>query len=349
MILTEVIKVLAVTITSFFIAVAMTPFVIQFLNKFGVKKQIRDAASAPVMSALHSKKSGTPTMGGVIIWGAVLITAIIMFIASHILGGIYEHLNFINRAETYLPLAAMIIAAVIGLADDVLGVLRIGPKGGGLAMRHKLILYAFIGAVGAWWFYSPQYLDWQILHIPFIGAVDIGIWYIPVFIFIITASAFSANETDGLDGLLGGVSISAFGALGVIAFVLGRYNLAAMTGAIIGALIAFLWHNVHPAKFFMGDTGSMALGITMGVIAMLTNTALLLPFFAFIMVVESASVIIQLTHKKLLKKKLFLSSPIHHHFEAKGMPESQITMRFWIVSGVAAAAGLIIFLLDRII
>ncbi len=349
MILTEVIKVLAVTITAFFIAVAITPFVIKLLNKFGVKKQIRDASSAPIMSALHSKKSGTPTMGGVIIWSAVLATAVIMFIASHILGGIYEHLNFINRAETYLPLAAMIIAAVIGLADDVLGVLRIGPKGGGLAMRHKLIIYAFIGAVGAWWFYSPQYLDWQILHIPFVGAVDIGVWYIPVFIFIIIASAFSANETDGLDGLLGGVSISAFAALGVIAFVLGRYNLAAMTGAIIGALIAFLWHNVHPAKFFMGDTGSMALGITMGVIAMLTNTALLLPFFAFIMVVESASVIIQLTHKKLLKKKLFLSSPIHHHFEARGMPESQITMRFWIVSGVAAAAGLIIFLLDRII
>jgi len=347
--LTEVIKILAATITAFFIAIVITPAIVKLLNKFGVRKQIRDASSAPVMSALHSKKSGTPTAGGVIIWGAVFITTLVMFIASHVLGGIYEHLNFINRAETYLPLAAMMIAAIIGLADDALGVLRIGPKGGGLTVRHKLILYALIGAVGAWWFYSPQYLDWQVLNIPFIGIINIGIWYIPFFIFIIIASAFSSNETDGLDGLLGGVSISVFAALGVVAFVLGRYNLAAMTGAIIGALIAFLWHNIHPAKFFMGDTGSMSLGITMGVIALLTNTALLLPLFALVMVIESASVIIQITHKKILKRKLFLSSPIHHHFEAKGMPESQITMRFWIVSGIASAAGLIIFLLDRII
>lgn len=349
MILTQAIKVLAVTITAFSIAIALTPLVLKFLKKFGIKKQIRDAASAPVMSALHAKKEGTPTMGGVIIWGTVLVTAIVMFAAGKFLGGIYENLNFISRPETYLPLFAMVIAALLGLADDMLGVLRIGPKGGGLAVKHKLILYALIGALGAWWFYSPQNLDWHVLNIPFIGAVDIGLWYIPIFIFIITASAFSANETDGLDGLLGGVSIFAFGALGIIAFVLGRYDLAAMTGALIGAMIAFLWNNVYPTKFFMGDTGSMAIGITMGVIALLTNTVFLLPLFAAVMVIESVSVIVQMLHKKIFKKKLFLSTPIHHHFEAKGMPESQITMRFWIISGVAAGAGLIIFFLDRII
>jgi phospho-N-acetylmuramoyl-pentapeptide-transferase len=166
---------------------------------------------------------------------------------------------------------------------------------------------------------------------------------------VIIASAFSANETDGLDGLLGGVSIFAFGALGVISFVLGRYDLTAMIGAMIGAMIAFLWHNVYPTKFFMGDTGSMAIGITMGVVAMLTNTALLLPMFAIVMVIESLSVIIQMTSKKFFKRKIFLSTPIHHHFEAKGMPESQITMRFWIISGVTAGLGLILFFLDRII
>ncbi len=349
MILTQAIKLLAVAITAFFIAIAITPLVIRLLRKFGVKKQIRDAASAPVMSALHAKKEGTPTMGGVIIWGSVLLTTLIMLVASRIFGGIYENLNFLSRAETYLPLTAMMIAAIVGLVDDILGVLRIGPKGGGLAVKHKLIMYALIGALGAWWFYSPQNLDWHVLSIPFLGTVDIGWWYIPIFIFIITASAFSANETDGLDGLLAGVSIFAFGALGVIAFVLGRYDLAAMTGAIIGAMIAFLWNNVYPTKFFMGDTGSMAIGITMGVISLLTNTVFLLPLFALVMVVESFSVIIQLIHKKVLKKKLFLSTPIHHHFEAKGMPESQITMRFWIISGVASVAGLIIFFLDRII
>lgn len=349
MILTQLIKIFAVTITTFFIAVLITPFILQLLKKFGVKKQIRDSASAPIMSALHSKKAGTPTMGGVIIWGSVLITAILMFMVSYIFGGVYEHLNFISRAETFLPLTAMMIAAIIGLIDDVLGVFRIGVKGGGLAVKHKLILYAIIGALGAWWFYAPYKLDWQEIIVPFIGTIDIGFWYIPTFIFIIIASAFSANETDGLDGLLGGVSLFAFGALAVIAVVLQRYDLAAFAGAMVGGTTAFLWHNIHPAKFFMGDTGSMAIGITMGVIALLTNTIILLPFFAFIMVIESMSVIIQMIYKKFLKRKIFLSTPIHHHFEAKGMPESQITMRFWIISGISAGAGLIIFFLDRII
>jgi len=349
MISTQAIKILVVTLISFFTAITLTPLVLKFLRRFGIKKQIRDSASAPIMSALHSKKEGTPTMGGVIIWGTVLITALITFLASSIFGGRFEHLDFIDRAETYLPLAAMVIAALIGLMDDILGVMRIGPKGGGLAVKHKLLVYALIGGLGAWWFYSPQNLDWHILNIPFIGSIDIGLWYIPIFIFVIIASAFSANETDGLDGLLGGVSIFAFGALGVISFVLGRYDLTAMIGAMIGAMIAFLWHNVYPTKFFMGDTGSMAIGITMGVVAMLTNTALLLPMFAIVMVIESLSVIIQMTSKKFFKRKIFLSTPIHHHFEAKGMPESQITMRFWIISGVTAGLGLILFFLDRII
>jgi phospho-N-acetylmuramoyl-pentapeptide-transferase len=177
--------------------------------------------------------------------------------------------------------------------------------------------------------------------------VDIGWWYIPIFIFIIFASAFSANETDGLDGLLGGVSLFAFIALTTVAFVLHRYELAAFGGAVIGALLAFLWNNIYPAKFIMGDTGSMALGVTIGVIAMLTNTTLILPFFAVILVIESLSVIVQLISKKFRKKKIFRSTPIHHHFEALGWPESQVTMRAWIISAIFCALGLIVFFLSR--
>ncbi|MDD5099023.1 MAG: phospho-N-acetylmuramoyl-pentapeptide-transferase [Candidatus Colwellbacteria bacterium] len=343
------IKILTVSILSFLIAIGLTPIVMKLLKRFGIKKQIRDSESAPIMSALHAKKSGIPTMGGIIIWGAVIIIAVVMAILASLFDGNFEKLSFISRPETYLPLAAMIIAAVIGLADDILGVLRIGPKGGGLPVKHKLIVYAILAALGAWWFYAPQNLDWHILHIPFFGNVDIGIWYVPIFMFVIIASAFSANETDGLDGLLGGASVFAFGALGTIAIVLGRYDLAAMCGTIVGALLAFLWNNVYPAKFIMGDTGSMALGITMGVIAMLTNTTLLLPLFAGVMVLESLSVIVQKISKKFRKgKKVFLSTPIHHHFEAIGMPESQITMRFWILSWISAGLGVIIFFLDRI-
>lgn len=344
------IKILSVSILSFLLAIALTPIIMGLLKRFGIKKQIRTSESAPIFSTLHAKKEGTPTMGGVIIWGSVLLIALLMAFISNVFGGIFEDLNFISRPETYLPLAAMVIAAVIGLADDILGVLRVGPKGGGLSIKHRLVVYTFLAAFGAWWFYAPGNLDWHILHIPFLGNIDIGAWYIPIFMFVIIASAFSANETDGLDGLLGGVSIFAFGALGTISIVLGRYDLAAMCGAVVGALLAFLWNNVHPAKFFMGDTGSMAIGITMGVIAMLTNTTLLLPFFAAVMVIESLSVIVQKISKKFRKgEKIFLSTPIHHHFEAIGMPESQITMRFWILSWIFAGLGIIIFFLDRLV
>ena len=138
----------------------------------------------------------------------------------------------------------------------------------------------------------------------------------------------------------------AFSALTVIAFALGRYHLATFNGIVVGALLAFLWFNIYPARFFMGDTGSMALGITLGVTAMLTNTALLLPFFAIIPVIESLSVIIQLTSKKLRKgKKVFLSTPIHHHFEAIGWPAYKVVMRFWVVGIVLAIVGVVVKLL----
>lgn len=220
-----------------------------------------------------------------------------------------------------------------------------GANGGGLKIRYKLILYAVVAILGAWWFYFK--LEWTVLAVPFFGNFEIGWWYIPLFIFIIVASAFSANETDGLDGLLGGVLLFAFAALTTVAFVLGRYDLAAFGGMVIGSLLAFLWFNIYPARFFMGDTGSMSLGITLGVVSMLTNTTLLLPLFAIILVLESLSVIIQLACKKLFHKKVFLSTPIHHHFEGLGWPESQVTMRFWIISAISSAFGLVLFFLSR--
>lgn len=327
-------------------AIILTPFCRRLLDKFNFKKQIRSSDEAPVFSGLHRKKLGTPTGGGIIIWLTVLGLAIVFWFLDQLFDGSFGYFNFINRRETYLPLAAFFIAAILGLIDDWFGVMGVGgSQSGGLKVRHKLILYAVVALLGAWWFYFK--LDWNILWIPLVGNVPVGFWYIPIFIFIITASAFSANETDGLDGLLGGVSLFAFLALTVVAFTLGRYDLAAMGGVIVGSLLAFLWFNIYPAKFFMGDTGSMSLGITLGVIAMLTNTALLLPFFGIILVLESLSVIFQILSKKIRGKKIFLSTPLHHHFEALGWPESQVTMRFWIISAIASSLGLVIFFLAR--
>lgn len=330
---------------SFVVAMVITPLIIRLIDKYGIKKQIKSEQDAPVFAGLHKGKAGTPNMGGIIIWGTVMLLAAILFILSGIFDGFFSYLNFVDRAQTYLPLIAMLIAALVGLLDDVLNARRIGPKGGGLSMSHRLIGYTAVALIGALWFYFK--LDWNVLAIPFIGTITIGWWYIPLFVFVIVASAFSANETDGLDGLAGGVMLFAYVALTIVAFVLGRFDLATLGGVVIGALLAFLWFNIYPARFFMGDSGSMSLGITIGVIAMLTNTTLLLPLFVPMFVIESGSVIIQLLSKKFRGKKIFLSTPIHHHFEALGWHESRVTMRFWIVSIIIVTLGLVIFFLNR--
>lgn len=341
-----VFKVTFLTIAAFLFAWAITPFVLSLLKKFKLAKQIRDAKSAPIFSRLHKQKEGTPTMGGILVWATVfLFAAVGSYLASVFPLSFFENLNFLSRSQVLLPLGALVASAIVGAVDDVFNVKRIGPFGGGLHMGHRFILYTAIAIVGAWWFYVK--LGWDVLHVPFFGDFTIGWWYIPFFIFVIVGTAFSVNEIDGLDGLAGGVLLSAFAAYGAIAFIQGKYDLATFCGVIIGALLAFLWFNIYPAKFFMGDTGSMSLGITLGIVALLTNSALLLPIIGLLLVIETGSVIVQVVSKKTTGKKVFLSSPLHHHLEAVGWKEPTIVMRFWVISGVMAVVGVIITLIER--
>jgi phospho-N-acetylmuramoyl-pentapeptide-transferase len=246
-----------------------------------------------------------------------------------------------------LPLAGFLLAALIGAGDDIIGIFKIKGKKG-LSVRERLLLYAGIGFLAAWWFAVK--LNWDVLHVPFIGNLSIGVWGYAAFVFLVViAVSHSTNITNGLDGLAEGVSLVTLACLLTVAFAYGRYDLAALTASIIGALVAFLWFNIYPARFFMGDTGSMSLGVVIALIALLTNTALFLPFFSFILVVESLSVILQTFSKKVFKKKIFISTPIHHHFEARGWLEPQITMRFWIVSGLVSALGLVFFFVDTLL
>lgn len=337
-----IIKILFFAALAFIVAILWTPILSHFLYKYKLGKWVK-REKAPIFTLLHKKKEGTPTMGGVLIWVTIAFLAVSSWFLAKAVGpdSFLSDFNFLTRKQTLLPLGILIFAAIIGLFDDLIGVFK---KKGGLRMRQRLILYTVIAAVGAWWFYFK--LDWDLLHIPFLGDFNIGLWYIPIFIFIVAATAFSTNETDGLDGLAGGVLLVAFSSYAVISYSQGRLELATFCGAIAGALLAFLWFNIYPARFFMGDTGSMSLGITLGVIAMLTNSAFFLPFIAFILVIESLSVIIQVSYRKLKHKKLFLSTPIHHHFEGKGWPETKVTMRFWIIASVMAAAGLILYFID---
>lgn len=340
----EVIRVFGILAISFIAAMVLTPVLTHFLYKYKIGKQIRAEGDTPVFTALHKKKSGTPTMGGLLIWMIVPALAILFWLLSAMVDNYaVGSMNFLDRAQTYLPIGILVLAGLAGALDDIMGVLRIGPKGGGLGIKERIFLYTFVAVIGAYWFYFK--LGWDTIHIPAMGDYFIGFWYFPLFIFIIVATSFSVNETDGLDGLAGGVVLPAFGALSAIAFSQGKVDLAMFCAAIIGTLLAFLWFNVHPARFYMGDTGSMALGVTLGTVAMLTNSFFILPFIGFILVIESLSVIIQLTSKKFRGKKVFLSAPIHHHFEALGWPECKVTMRFWIIAWVTSAIGLVIGLM----
>lgn len=338
----NIVRVFSITGITFLFAFLWTPVLTHFLYKYKLGKSIRDEGS-PVYTKIHKKKEGTPTMGGILIWLSVLITILVFYLISYLQIPYIEKLNFLTRPQTLLPLGTLIFAALVGLVDDFLNIYKIGPKGGGMRMRVRLALYTLIAAGGAYWFFVK--LGWDIIHIPAYGDISIGLWYIPLFILVIVATSFSVNEADGLDGLAGGILLNCFGAYAVIAFVQGKIELAIFCGAIVGALLAFLWFNIYPARFFMGDTGSMSLGVTLGVVAMLTNTALVLPIIAFPLVLESASVLIQLPYKKITGgKKIFHSTPIHHHFEAIGWPEPKVVMRFWVISLISATIGVIIAL-----
>jgi phospho-N-acetylmuramoyl-pentapeptide-transferase len=338
---------LTVAALAFVVAMAWTPLWAKFLYSHRLGKHIRDDGTTPIFTSLHGHKSGTPTMGGVLIWGTVAIVALGLHALALWLGpnSVFADLDFLTRRQTWLPLAALVAAGLVGLVDDWMNVRGRGASTGGLSMSQRLLLYTGIAVVGALWFYFK--LGWDFLHVPFIGDLFVGWWYIPIFIFIIVSVAFSVNETDGLDGLAGGTLLMALASLSAIAFAQGKFQLATLCACLVGALLAFLWFNIPPARFFMGDTGAMALGVTVGIVAMLTNTVLLLPIIGFVFLIETLSVIIQLLSKKFRGKKVFKSAPLHHHLEASGWPESKIVMRLWVVGGVMGTIGVIIALVDK--
>jgi len=342
-----IIKILFFAALAFILAILWTPGLTYFLYKYKLGKNIRDGESAPIMSNLHAHKAGTPTMGGILVWVTVLALALLSYYLAKFTDiALIEKFNFLTRSQTFLPLGILVASALVGLFDDILNIRGVGPKGGGLQMRYKLLLYTAIALIGAFWFYFK--LDWDLIHLPFIGDFQIGWWYIPIFVFIIVATSNAVNITDGLDGLAGGLLASSFASFGIIAFAQGRYDLATFCGVITGALLAFLWFNIPPARFFMGDTGAMGLGVTLGVIAMLTNCVFILPIICLPFVLETLSVIIQMSSKRLFKRKVFLSAPLHHHLEAKGWPECKIVMRFWLIGMVTAVIGVIITLVDKL-
>ncbi len=346
----NVLKVLVTGVLAFGLAFALTPIWTHFLYKYkiGIKIKSCDVTGKKLsfVSKLHSHKAGTPTMGGVIVWASVLILVygihyVFPYLASLFDINFLARLDFLKRSQVWLPLFVLVTAGILGLFDDVMSVRGWGKnKGGGMRFAMRFWWLFAIAAAGSWWFYYK--LGWDMFHIPGIGDFSIGLWYIPLFIFIILFAAVSSNETDGLDGLDGGVLMMAFFSFAIISFLQNKVDLASFCAAVSGALLAFLWFNVYPARFFMGDTGAISLGTTLGVVAMLTNSALALFVIVAVYVLESGSVIIQLTSKKFFGKKVFLAAPLHHHFEAKGWPEPKVVMRAWIITMMTCLLGVII-------
>ncbi len=326
---------------AFSLVLAFTPWFVNFLrfNKIGKELRVEsiDGREASVFRQYHQAKWGTPTMGGIIIWLGVVATVLLSRLFAYI--GLTDY-SLLQRREVYLPLFTMIAMGALGAIDDYLNVRGVG-KTKGLAWLPKLLSMLFIAAAGAWWFYTK--LDFNSISVPFYGEVFLGFWYVPLFILVMVSTANAVNFTDGLDGLAGGLLVISFGAFAVLAYAGGLTVLAAFCAVTGGAIAAFLWHNVPPALFFMGDTGSMALGGTLGVIALMTDDVLLLPLIGIVFLIELLSVIIQLTSKKLRQgRKIFIAAPIHHHFEALQWGESKVTMRLWIIGGFGALLGVII-------
>lgn len=349
----NLIKVLLTGVLAFVLAFAITPLWTYLLYKYkiGIRIKKTDVTGEELtyVSKLHAPKAGTPTMGGLIVWFSILVLVLVSHYVFPYLADLFNisfiaRLDFFSRSQVWLPLFALVTAGILGFFDDMMSVRGCGKnKGGGMRFAMRFWWLFAIAGIGAWWFYSK--LGWDKIHVPAIGDFSIGLWYIPLFIFVIVSTAVSSNETDGLDGLNGGVLMMAFSSFSLLAFFQNKIDLAAFSAAISGALLAFLWFNIYPARFFMGDTGAMSLGTTLGVIALMTNSVVILYIIVFIYVLESGSVVIQLTSKKFFKRKVFLAAPLHHHFEAKGWPEPKIVMRAWVFTAVTAAMGVIIGIL----
>ena len=330
---TELNATFILSVGAFLLAMALTPIYTYFAYHYKFWKRQRSTSTLgeklEVFTKLHASKftRNIPTMAGVI--GVVSITIITYFF------------NW-DRAGTWLPLAGLVGGAAVGLLDDIINIRGQGTGVAGLRSSLKFVMITLMAIVLGWFFYTK--LGYNSIHIPFVGDWQVGIWIVAIFVFAVVATSNAVNISDGLDGLAGGLLALSFSTFGVIALLQGHITIAGFCFTVVGALLSYLWFNIYPARFFMGDVGSFAFGTSLGVVAMLTNTLFLLPIIGVLFVVEAGSSLLQITSKRLFHHKIFQSAPIHHHLEAIGWPEAKVTMRFWVIGCIAAFVGLLMAL-----
>lgn len=321
----EMIHILLLSFLAFCIASLLTPLYTHFAYKYKWWKQKRTHSTTgdelTVIASMRIKRT-VPLMAGLV---TILAVSLVTFALN------------LDRQQTWLPLAALIGGGLVGLIDDIINVRGGGGKVAGIRAPMKFAMITLVAAAAAWFFFYK--LGYTTLLVPFVGDVEIGWLLIPLFTLVVVSTSNAVNITDGMDGLAGGLLTTAYGAFGIIALLQGNYGIAAFCFTVVGALLSYLWFNIPPARFFMGDVGSFSLGTSLGVVAMLTDTLFLLPLICLVFVVEAGSSLIQILSKKIRHKKIFISAPIHHHFEATGWPKTKVTMRFWVVGQVCAVLG----------
>lgn len=348
----DILKIIVPTVMTFCIGISITPIFTRYFYKYKMwKKSARiHSDTSETFGTIHNTENelSTPRLGGMIIWVAVFLTVAVIYLASLLFPflPVIQGLDFFSRSQTVVPLAAFFLAAIIGLLDDLLQIFGQGSYSRDplIYRKVKIVFITLIGLSLALWFYYK--LDFISVHVPFVGEWFLGWWFIPFFVIVMLAT-FSTSVIDGLDGLAGGVFASCFTALAVIAFLGSQYDISALSGAIAGGILAFLWFNVPPARFYMGESGAVGLTVVLAVLAFLTDSVLLLPVIALPLVATSASVIIQTKgYKYFNKRRVFLVAPLHHHFQALGWPREKVVMRYWIVSVICAISGVILFVVS---
>ena len=344
--LLNLVKIFIPTAFAFFLGLLITPIATHFFYKYKMwKKYSRNEVTNIEFQKIHNEKEElkTPRVGGIIVWFSVFCVVIIFYLVSVLFPSINtEKMNFLSRNQTLIPFFTLLIGSLLGLWEDLIQIYGTGKlaRDDKSWRKWKIFLIAFFSTlIGVWFFYK---LGLTSIHIPFNGDINIGIWIIPFFV-LVSISTFSGGVIDGIDGLSGGVLASIFGAFSVIAYTHNQVDIATFCGVITGAILAFLWYNIPPARFYMGETGMMGLTITLATIAFLTNSVLILPIVAMPLVVTSLSDIIQFTSKRFRNgKRVFRLAPIHHHFEALGWPSYRVTMRYWVFSVIFAIIGIIL-------
>lgn len=353
MIVIDAARVLIPSVVSFIIGIAMAPVLAHYLYKYKTWKKVGgkgrgmgDDTGTPLFDELHREREvSTPRMGGIVVWGATLLTALGIAFFSLVFGEPFSSFDFMNRSQTWIPLFALAVGAGVGLIDDILEVTR---STGGLALKYRLLVVAALGSFAGWWFYAK--LGVSSVGIPLVGPIDLGPLFVLFFVFV-TLALYAGGIIDGIDGLAGGVFAIIFMTYAGIAFAQQQTALAAFAATVSGALFAFLWFNIPPARFYLSETGTMALTVALSITAFSADVlgdgvgVAVLPIIALPLTVTVATTVLQTIAKKVFGKKLFHIAPIHHHFEAVGWPAYKVTMRYWVITIIAGIFGLALALL----